>query len=115
MSRPVDPLSAFAVWEGQVLGPDLELDPGFYGEGIRVPKIHCHLAHGHVTSSGRQDRQGVVHPAVYLRLALGVIGTGPKYHIVDVLVDADVARDLAIGLAGASTRSALDIEAGQQD
>ncbi len=104
-----DPLAQFAEWEGQELGDDIIKRPGFYGL-IRAPKLHLHYAGAHVVSTARQDRNGKLHPAVWIRVAIKVIGT-ETYHIVEGMMDAPMAKEFAEALQEAAERAPLDIAA----
>lgn len=112
-TRPAmsDPFAEFAVWEEGPIGPDeTGKAAGLYGH-LTPPKLHMHIAGGHCTSMARQDRQGNRHPAVWLRLVAGIVGTGPRYHILTGMMDAEVAAQLGEILIVAAKQAALDIKA----
>lgn len=106
----IDPLAAFTVWEGQALGEERVTEPGFQGE-FQAPAVHLHVAGAWAMSSGRRDGKGIVHPAVYVRLLAGVVGTGPRYHLLEGIMDADIARELGETLIACADRSVVDIAA----
>ena len=106
-----DPLANFQAWEGQPLAEDdVKDEPGFYGLS-RAPRLRLHYAGSHVTSTARKDRNGDLHPAVWLRFIVKVIGT-ERYHVVEGMMDASIALELALYLAQAAERAPLDIAAG---
>ncbi len=107
-----DPLSPFQEWEGQELGDDVIKKPGFYGL-LKAPKLHLHYAGAHVVSTARRDRHGELHPAVWIRIAIKVIGT-ETYHVVEGMMDAEMAEEFAGALADAAVRAPLDIEASRK-
>ena len=90
--KPDDPLRDFREWEGQAIGEDRDGKPGFVDE--RPPANSVHYAGAHVTSTARVDRDGVQHPAVWIRVAVKVIGT-ETYHVVEGMMDADIAIQFA--------------------
>ena len=106
-----DPLAPFQEWEGQELGDDKIKEPGFYGL-LKAPKLHLHYAGAHVVSTARKDRYGKLHPAVWIRVAIKVIGT-ETYHVVEGMMDAEMATEFAEALADTAIRAPLDIEAGR--
>ncbi len=108
-----DPLADFREWEGQELGENLDAAPGFHGVE-RPPSNRLHYAGAHVTSTARVDRHGDLHPAVWIKVAVKVIGT-ETYHIVEGMMDADIAAEFAEWLKDAAERAPLDIEAGMFD
>ncbi len=108
-----DPLAQFAEWEGQELSEDEVKNPGFYGL-TKVPKLHLHYAGAYVVSTARQDRHGKLHPAVWIRVIIKVIGT-ETYHIVEGMMDAPMAIEFAEALQLTAERAPLDIEAGAQE
>lgn len=71
---------------------------------------HLHIAGGWGMSSARTAGDGTKHPIVYLKLVAGVVGTGPRYHVLHAIVDADVALELSKVLAMAAERGRLDVE-----
>jgi hypothetical protein len=87
------------------------MPPGWYGL-FTAPKLHHHFAGAHGTSTARKDRHGTLHPAVWLKFIMGVIGTGPRYHVLEGLMDADMAEELGQILLQAAKQSRLDMEAG---
>jgi hypothetical protein len=102
-----DPLAAFAAWEGQKLGPEIDGPPGFTGE-FRAPSAHLHYAGAWVTSTA-MTQAGVLVPAVYLKTVAGVLGTGPRYHVVEGIVVAEIAEDWGRAMVAAAERSRLDV------
>ena len=108
-----DPLRDFREWEGQLIGSEIDLEPGFYAPDT-PPRLVLHYAGGHVQSSARKDRNGQLHPAVWLKLILKVIGT-EKYHIVEGFLDAEIALELGKGLIEAAERAPLDLAAFLQE
>lgn len=77
MSDERDPLQAFPVWEGQLLGDEVRRQPGFRGF-VKAPDTHVHLAGAWAMSSMRVDRKGIVHPGVYFRMNRRGSGDGPQ-------------------------------------
>lgn len=110
MSDHSDALASFKAWEGEDLGENRNDAPGFQGFHT-APKAHLHIAGAWVMSSARRDGHGQVHPAVYLRQVAGVVGTGPRYHVLDGIVDADVAEDWGRSLIEAAAAARRDVEA----
>ena len=105
-----DILGAFKEWEGEDLGENRIDEPGF--QGLHTPPVtHLHIAGAWGMSSAREDAQGTLHPAVYLRQVAGVLGTGPRYHVLDGIVDADVAEEWGRMLIEAAAASRRDVEA----
>jgi hypothetical protein len=104
-----DSLSDFREWEGQDLGEDTDLKPGFYGL-TKPPRLALHFAGAHVTSTARRDRYNVLHPAVWIKLAVKQIGT-ETYHVVEGMMDAEIATEFAEALALGAERAPLDIQA----
>lgn len=109
-----DPLTPFKEWEGEELGENREEQPGFKGL-FRAPSPHLHIAGAWAMSTARRDGEGDLHPAVYVRQIAGAVGTGPRYHVLDGLIDADVAEDLGQTLIGAAQAARRDIEAEKGD
>lgn len=105
-----DALSSFKAWEGEELGENRQAAPGFVGV-FRAPNPHLHIAGAWGMSSARRDGDGDLHPAVYLRQIAGVIGTGPRYHVLDGVVDADVAEEWGHMLIDAAAAARRDVEA----
>ena len=105
-----DPLAPFQEWEGQELGEEMVREPGWYGI-TKTPALKLHYAGAHCTSTARVDRHGEHHPAVWIRLLVKVIGT-ETYHIIEGMMDADVATDFAEGLSVTASQAPLDIAAG---
>lgn len=122
MSRPrgkspgeiTDPLRDFKRWEGEELGADQDQKPGFYGV-IQTSARLIHVAAAHVTSTARRQyeagKEPQLVPAAIIRLVAGVIGTGPRYHVLELVVDADIGAQLGAILQAAAQRSAEDLEA----
>lgn len=107
-----DPLAPFRQWEGQELGPDHDLEPGFYSPE-RPPRNMLHYAGMHVTSTARVDRHGELHPAVWIKAAVKVVGT-EIYHVVEGMMDAPMAIEFAEALRFAADRAPLDIVAARK-
>lgn len=107
-----DPLRAFKEWEGEELGPNKKERPGFRGE-FKAPAAICHIAGAWAISTARQDRHGHLHPAVYVRQIIRSKGTD-TYHVVDAIVDAEVAMEWAEALRGAAKRAPKDIARGNR-
>lgn len=107
--EPPDLLHGFKRWEGEELGENWEHEPGFEGKRL-APNPHLHIAGAWCMSSARQEASGALIPAVYLRQVAGVVGTGPAYHVLDGIVDADVAEQWAEALFGAAKASRKDVE-----
>ena len=105
-----DYLAHFAAWDGEPLGPNEDLPPGYYG-AKEAPVTMLHYAGAWGMSTARQDRNGVRIPAVYLRTIAGVLGTGPAYHVLDGVVDADIAEEWGQTLIMAARRAREDAEA----
>ncbi len=108
-----DPLAQFREWEGQLLGPERDATPGFFSPE-RPPRNMLHYATAHVTSTARVDRNENLHPAVWIKAAVKVVGT-ETYHVVEGMMDADMAIEFAEALKGAAERSPLDIVAALGD
>jgi hypothetical protein len=108
-----DPLGRFEPFPDDA---DLEVSdsdrgqPGLYP--IPAPSRLCHLAGAQAVSAARTDPNGIRHPAVLLQLVAGVVGTGPKYHVVNLLVDSDVASQASRILASCSAAAVFDVVAG---
>lgn len=102
-----DPLATFKVWEGEELGNDRDTDAGFEGS-FTTPTTVLHYAGGHVTSTamGRNHDK----PAVYIKLVTRAIGHD-NYHVLDGIIESDVALELAESLAHAAVRARADIAA----
>lgn len=108
-----DAFEAFKVWEGEELGPNEKKQPGFRGE-LRVPgSTICHIAGAWAMSTARQDRYGNLHPAVYVRQIIRSKGTD-TYHVIDAIVDAQIAMEWAEALRGAARRAPKDIARGKR-
>jgi len=106
----MDYLAHFAAWDGKELGWNEDLPPGYYGS-MEVPVTMLHYAGAWGMSIAREDRNGVRIPAVYLRTIAGQIDTGPEYHVLDGVVDADVAEQWGQMLMAAAQRAREDMEA----
>lgn len=105
-----DALASFKEWEGEDLGEDRQDAPGFQGLH-RAPGVHLHIAGAWGMSTARRDGEGNLVPAVYLRQVAGVAGTGPRYHVLDGIVDADVAEEWGRMLIEAAAAARRDVEA----
>lgn len=105
-----DELESFKAWEGESLGDNRAGVAGFQGRH-RAPNPHLHIAGAWGMSSAREDGAGNLHPAVYLRQVAGVVGTGPRYHVLDGIVDADVAEEWGRMLIEAAEAARRDVEA----
>lgn len=112
MTVSKDPLAHFKAWEGESLGENREEIPGFRG-AYKAPAVHLHIAGAWGMSSARRDGEGNVHPAVYLRQVAGAVGTGPRYHVLDGIIDADVAEGIGQILVAAAAAARRDVEASQ--
>lgn len=106
-----DYLAHFAAWDGGPLGPNEDLPPGFYGSR-EAPVTMLHYAGAWAMSTARRPASGDPVAAVYLRIVAGQLGTGPEYHVLDGVVDADVAEQWAEALNLAARRAREDIAAG---
>lgn len=102
-----DPLRDFKPWEGEELGPDrVEPKPGWVGKR-RAPRVFLHIAGawGESTAMGREGDR----PAVYLRMVAGAAGTGPRYHVIDGVVEADIAEQWGRLLIEAAQAARRDV------
>lgn len=110
MTERLDALADFKVWEGEELGENREGMPGFTGV-FRAPSKHLHIAGTWGMSSMRRDGEGEIHPTVYLKQIARTIGTDTPYHVLDGVVDADVAEQWGQMLIDAAATARRDVEA----
>lgn len=103
-----DPLALFPIYEK----PESDRDepPGLAKTDTDGPLLH--VAGFFATSAARTDRNNTRHPAVHIRAVTGVVGTGPTYRTVDLIVDSDIAGHLARILNACAARAVLDVVAG---
>ncbi|MGI8425437.1 MAG: hypothetical protein ACR2M4_02340 [Actinomycetota bacterium] len=104
-----DPLEAFAVWEGQKLGENHDETSGFR-RTFKAPRAHVHIAGGWGTSTKAYGSDDT--PGVYVKILMGVVGTGPAYHVLEGFMDADTAKELGEVLISAADRAHKDAQAG---